>query len=132
LLARFSELAVQRRFLVEDDEEMRDQEHHDGILRKVRSAKKTGLSQDDQRDAKVHWVAHAAVQAAHDEEFRGSDGGGRAQPADGELPRTAEVDAGAENDRNYAKGRRSARCPGPESLPLSNEELQRSLQDSSP
>ncbi len=68
--------------------------------------KERSLPKDYQRHADVHGIAHVAVQAGDDEEFRGRDWCGRAEAAHRKLPRTEKVDGSSNNDAQEAQPRR--------------------------
>src|SRR3989442_9967999 len=87
------ELSPKMTFLVENDEEVEDDHHDDGIEEHGGRAKEEGPAQNHGERADVHWISGVTIETSHDELLGRIDRRGGAPPECGEIPDAPGVDA---------------------------------------
>src|ERR1700730_3961023 len=95
----FSELFVQCRFFIEDDEEVRGQQHAGHVDCDVRGVIEPGLPSNDEGDPYIHWIANEAMQTFDYQSFGRRDrcwGSGTGQSESPECG--VEVDRDADDN----------------------------------
>src|SRR5215831_4835623 len=100
---RLAEALLERRLLVEQDEEMEGREDARGVDEKPTAPEPEGVAEQHRHDAHVHRVAHPSVQTLCNELPRRVDRRERAAPAHGEVAHAPEKDGGAGELERHAE-----------------------------
>src|SRR5579864_8831077 len=108
-LVRLAELTLERGLFIENDKEFHRHTKDCSVQQKPRGAEGCSLAEDHCEHPDVHGIAYVPVKGSGHEKFRGRNGRGSAQSANGELPSTAEIDCRAKYYDENAEPREQAR-----------------------